>query len=253
MKYFTAPSSIVRKVWGRADTVLFIFAGAAAEFALNKSVNWLYFTGKLPADPIGRLFATVGYARQIIFYETEKAYAAIDKMSWIHSSVENSRGMTIPDYAYRDVLFMLIYYSIAAFEMLERKMTGQEKEEVVSVFCVVGERMKIPGLPGGYKEWIVMHECHLENDLWKSHYTTDLYKQYRRSLGKRRYLVLLEVQKRLVPPQVKTLLQLKGISFLSPALGLYKFFRALKMEWWLKSLLLPRAYIQQIKALEYSN
>ncbi|MEJ7663471.1 MAG: hypothetical protein WKG07_29945 [Hymenobacter sp.] len=39
--------------------VLFIFAGAAAEFALNKAVDWLYFTGRLPADPLGRLFSTV--------------------------------------------------------------------------------------------------------------------------------------------------------------------------------------------------
>ena len=42
---------------GKGDTILFIFAGAgAAEFALNKAVDWLYFTGKLPTDPLGRLF-----------------------------------------------------------------------------------------------------------------------------------------------------------------------------------------------------
>jgi len=35
---FVAKNSIVRKIWGRADTTLFIFAGAAAEFALNKAV-----------------------------------------------------------------------------------------------------------------------------------------------------------------------------------------------------------------------
>ncbi|HRO45780.1 oxygenase MpaB family protein [Agriterribacter sp.] len=253
MEYFTEQHAIVRKIWGSADTVLFIFAGAAAEFALNKAVDWLYFTGKLPADPIGRLFSTVGYARQIIFAEKEKAYAAIDKMSKIHSAVESSRGMHIPDYAYRDVLFMLIYYSIAAFEMLERKLTRQEKEEVTAVFCAVGHRMKIPGLPAGYEEWKLMHSRHLEDDLHRSHYTVDLYKQYKRSLGKARYLVLLEVQKRLVPPRVKALLQLNGVSFLSPALVLYKICRTLKVEWLLKSLLLPRAYIKQIKALEYKT
>jgi hypothetical protein len=31
----------VRKIWGSADTTLFIFAGSAAEFALNKAVDWL--------------------------------------------------------------------------------------------------------------------------------------------------------------------------------------------------------------------
>jgi hypothetical protein len=53
MKTFTPQDSIVRRIWGKSDTVLFIFAGAAAEFALNKAVDWLYFTGKLPSDPIG--------------------------------------------------------------------------------------------------------------------------------------------------------------------------------------------------------
>lgn len=54
MEYFVSRFSIVRKIWGKSDTVLFIFAGASAEFALNKAVDWFYFTGKLPADPIGR-------------------------------------------------------------------------------------------------------------------------------------------------------------------------------------------------------
>jgi len=65
MSFFVSKNSIVREVWGKSDTVLFIFAGASAEFALNKAVDWLYFTGKLPSDPIGRLFSTVTYARRI--------------------------------------------------------------------------------------------------------------------------------------------------------------------------------------------
>jgi hypothetical protein len=69
MNYFVEQNSIVRKIWGNSDTVLFIFGGAAAEFALNKAVDWLYFTGRLPTDPLGRLFSTVSYARKIIFAE----------------------------------------------------------------------------------------------------------------------------------------------------------------------------------------
>ena len=61
--------SVVRRIWGKGDTILFIFAGAAAEFALNKAVDWLYFTGRLPADPLARLFSTVSYARIIVFAE----------------------------------------------------------------------------------------------------------------------------------------------------------------------------------------
>src|SRR5215216_2819041 len=127
MEYFAAPDSIVRKIWGQPDVTLFIFAGASAEFALNKAVDWLYFTGKLPSDPIGRLFSTVSYAKAIVFSEKEAAYAAIDRISAIHSSIEKARDFAIPDWAYRDVLFMLIYYSIASFELLERPLTEKEK------------------------------------------------------------------------------------------------------------------------------
>src|SRR6185436_11011741 len=100
-------------IWGKSDTILFIFAGAAAEFALNKAVDWLYFTGKLPSDPVGRLFSTVSYARKIVFSSLEDANKAIDTIRNIHTAVEQKRGAAIPDWAYREVLFMLIYYSIA--------------------------------------------------------------------------------------------------------------------------------------------
>src|ERR1700736_4799385 len=105
--WFVNEDSIVRQIWGKADTVLFIFAGAAAEFALNKAVDWLYFTGRLPADPLGRLFSTVTYAREIIFLDEEAALMALDKITAIHKGVEKSRGAQIPDWAYRDVLYML--------------------------------------------------------------------------------------------------------------------------------------------------
>src|SRR6476660_4208871 len=105
MESFVDKDSIVRKIWGKGDTVILIFAGASAEFALNKAVDWLYYTGRLPADPIGRLFSTVAYARQIVYSENEAALKAIDKITSIHAAVETSRQQQIPDWAYRDVLF----------------------------------------------------------------------------------------------------------------------------------------------------
>src|SRR5688500_16043285 len=126
MEYFVEKDLVVRQIWGKGDTILFIFAGAAAEFALNKAVDWLYFTGRLPFDPLGRLFSTVGYARAIIFSEKQSALRAIDAMAKIHADVEAKRGANIPDWAYRDVLFMLIDYSIRSFEVLERKLTEVE-------------------------------------------------------------------------------------------------------------------------------
>lgn len=249
---FVQENSIVRKIWGKSDTVLFIFAGAAAEFALNKAVDWLYFTGKLPSDPLGRLFSTVEYARKIIFTPTEQANAAIDTMSKIHTAVENSRGATIPDWAYRDVLFMLIHYSIAAYELLEQKISDEEKEEVYNVFYRVGTRMGIKELPATYIEWLPVREQHIINDLEKSNYTEDLFKQYKKHLGAMRFKVLIEGQKLVVPQHVKTLLHFNDFSMLTPVVPVYKISRLMKMDWLLKSILLPSAYKQQINQLDRS-
>ena len=96
MRFFVHKDSIVRRIWGKSDTILFIFAGASAEFALNKAVDWLYFTGRLPADPLGRLFSTVAYARRIVFLPYDEAIAAIDNITAIHEGVEKKRGDRIP-------------------------------------------------------------------------------------------------------------------------------------------------------------
>lgn len=253
MATFVAPDHIVRKIWGRADTVLFIFAGSAAEFAVNKAVDWLYFTGKLPADPLGRLFSTVTYARQIIFSNNDDAIRAIDKITAIHQGVEQARGAQIPDWAYRDVLFMLIDYSIRSFELLERKLSMKEKADVFDVFYRVGTQMKLTGLPVSYLQWEIMRGHHLHQDTISSEFTTDLYKQYKKNLGTVRYYILKQVQTMLVPAHVRQLLRLSRIPVLLPALLLYKLFRLMRLEGLLKNALLPLEYKAQIIALDIAG
>ncbi|TWI80204.1 uncharacterized protein DUF2236 [Lacibacter cauensis] len=250
MSLFVQEDSIVRQIWGKSDTVLFIFAGASAEFALNKAVDWLYFTGKLPSDPLGRLFSTVDYARRIVFTSTEDANKAIDTMRHIHAAVENKRGYNIPDWAYRDVLFMLIYYSIASYELLERNLSNEEKEEVYNVFYRVGMRMGLQELPSTYNEWLPVRETHLHNDLQTSNYTQDLFQQYKKHLGSMRFKVLIEGQKLVVPERVKQLLHFSDFSLLTPVVPLYKISRLMKMDWLLKSILLPSDYKEQINNLD---
>lgn len=250
MQYFVHTDSIVRKIWGKSDTILFIFAGAAAEFALNKAVDWLYFTGRLPSDPLGRLFSTVRYARKIVFAPLEEANKAIDTMRQIHSGVEKNRGAQIPDWAYRDVLFMLIHYSIAAYELLERKLNDSDKEEVYNVFYRMGSRMGVKELPLTYNEWLPVREAHLQSNLIKSEYTTDLFKQYKKHLGAFRYKILIEGQQMVVPARVRELLHFKSFSLLKPVVPLFKISRAVKMDWIIKTILLPSSYKEQIKELD---
>ncbi|PTQ94106.1 uncharacterized protein DUF2236 [Mucilaginibacter yixingensis] len=250
MSNFVSTNSVVRKIWGRADVVLFIFAGSAAEFALNKAVDWLYFTGKLPADPLGRLFSTVAYARRIIFADLDEAHRAIDQITAIHQGVEQSRGAKIPDWAYRDVLFMLIDYSIRSFELLDRKLTDAEKQEVFDVFYRVGARMQLQGLPQNYQEWVGMRQGHLDNDLICSDFTADLYRQYRKHLGGLRYFVMKQVQQMLLAPRVRQLLGMGRVVILKPVLLVYRLFRSLRWERPFKNALLPQKYKAQILALD---
>ena len=253
MEWFVKQDSIVRKIWGSADTILLIFGGAAAEFALNKAVDWLYFTGRLPADPIGRLFSTVTYARRIVFATADEANTTINKIRLIHTGVESNRGFQIPDWAYRDVLFMLIHYSIRSFELLNRRLTDTEKEEVFNVFYRVGSGMQVKDLPGTYREWLPVYQQHLNDDLAKSAYTVDLYKQYKKHLGVMRYRILVESQILVVPRKVKQLLGLERPSLMKPFIPVYKLTAKLNADRWLMSAMLPENYRKQIMDLNQTE
>ncbi|MDE3184656.1 MAG: DUF2236 domain-containing protein [Bacteroidota bacterium] len=250
MEYFVEEDSVVREIWGKSDTILFIFAGSAAEFALNKAVDWLYFTGRLPADPLGRLFSTVSYARKIIFAENEAALKIIDSIYGIHKVVENNRGKAIPEWAYRDVLYMLIHYSITSFELLERKLSSEEKEEVYDVFYRFGQRMQLKGLAINHQEWLQQRETDMQNDLAKSDLTVDLFKQYKKHLGPLRYFVLIEGEKLIMPKRVRKLLGFSKFSFLSFFVPVYKFSRKIHLDTSIKKLLLPQKYAREIADLD---
>ena len=124
---------------------------------------------------------------------------------------------------------MLIHYSLASFELLERKLTDPEKEELFNVFYRVGLRMGLKDLPLSYNEWLIMRKEHLQQDLEKAHYTVDLYKQYKKHLGSFRYKLLLESQKLVVPLHVNRLLGLGRSYWFPPILAMYKFSRRFKV------------------------
>jgi hypothetical protein len=180
----------------------------------------------------------------------DDAHKAIDTMRQIHTGVEKSRGASIPDWAYRDVLFMLIHYSIASYELLESKLTPQEKEEVYNVFYRVGTRMRLNELPLTYTDWLPVREAHLKEDLQRSEFTDDLFSQYKKHLGPIRFKILLEGQKLVVPARVKAMLHFSDFSLLTVAVPLYKLSRKLKMDRMLKNILLPAAYKDQINEID---
>lgn len=248
--WFVPETNPLRRIWSRADTIMVIFAGAAAEFALNKAVDWLYFTGKLPNDPLGRMFSTVAYARKIIFAERPEAEAAIRQINDIHRQLEKARQQPIPAWAYRDVLYMLIHYSVAAAALLQRPLTNDEAEEVYAVFREMGTLMEIPDLPVDYRHWRIDYERHLEQDLAKSAMTDDLFCQYRKHLGPVRHWVLLQTQSLVAPPPVCRLLSLSTNSHLRRLLPAYLWLRHRNSARWMQWLLVPSLYRRQVAGLE---
>jgi len=253
MKTFISKTSIVRKIWSTTDITLFIFAGASAEFALNRQVHWLYFTGKLPADPVGRLFSTIRYAQQIIFSAEGEAVDAISRINKIHHGVEAARGREIPAAAYKDVLYMLIYYSIKSFELLERKLTIEEKDEIVLTFAKIGSGMGIQDIPDSYSEWVSIYEVHLNENLENSLHTRDLFKQYRRQLGAFRYFILLEIQRLLVGERVNRLLRLGRPLLANWFVPAYRLVRRYDLSKLFIQVLVPNKFRGQLKSMDERN
>ena len=250
MGNFVAENSIVRTIWGNSDLVLLVFAGSAAEFALNRAVDWLFFTNQLPQDPIGRLFSTALFAQEIVFVDEATAQGTLDRITAIHGAVEQERGRRIPDWAYRDVLYMLIDYSERAYRLLYRPLKPREQEELYEVYRRVGEGLRIPDLPSSYAEWQADRRLHLERDLAYSQHTAKLYEQYRAHLGPWRYALLLQVQALLAPAEVCQWLKLSPAPLLVPATWLYGVYDQLQLRPLIQWLLLPSRYLDQARQLD---
>ena len=146
---------------------------------------------------------------------------------------------------------MLIGYSISAYELLHRKLSGSEKQEAFDVFLRIGDRMGIPGLPQTYDEFRVMRESHLRENLHRSRFTDDLFRQYKKHLGPLRFRIMVESQKLVVPKPVGELLGHQKGSVFPLMISAYKFSRKLKADRFLKSLILPKMYKEQILALDH--
>jgi hypothetical protein len=247
---FVPPGSVVRRIWGDADAILLVFAGAAAEFALNRAVDWLFFTGAIPSDPIGRFFITARYAQEIAFADRDTAELALARIRAAHEAVEQARGMQIPDWAHRDVLYFLIDYSERSHGLLRGSLKPAEQEELYDVFRRVGEGLGIPELPAAYAAWRVDRERHLRRDLAFSAHSAELYERYRAHLGPWRYWLLRRLQAALVPPTVARLLELRPARWLIAAVRVYRVLSRLGLRPLVRGALLPARYVGEVARVD---
>ncbi len=240
----------MRRIWGDGDVVLLVFAGAAAEFALNRAVDWLFFTGRIPQDPLGRLFSTAAYAQQIVLADQAGAERTLARIRAVHGAVEGARGARIPDWAHRDVLYLLVAYSERAYETLHHPLTVPEREDLWAVFRRVGLGLGIPELPAQYADWRVDRERHLERDLARGEHTRALYAAYHQHLGPWRYQLLRQVQGVLVPGHVRELLGLPGKPWVRSLLPLYPAAARLGLRGAVRRALIPPAHLASVQRLD---
>lgn len=215
----TSSPTVAQRIWSDPTCLLLIFAGGSAEFAVHPNVDWLFFTGKLPADPIGRFFSTIDYLRQMLVVSAAEREPLARSLRGLHTDIEERRGGRIPDIAYRDVLSMDIYYSIVASEVSQgRAMSVEDRDDVVSELVLFGDQMGIPNLPTNYAELCEMRRERFA-DYGQSEFTGQLLSSYRKALGFVGYRSLLATYPLLLEPELWKRI---GLSFqpLAPILKL---------------------------------
>jgi hypothetical protein len=208
-------SEITRAIWGDAENILLIYAGSAAEFALNPENHWLFYTGKLPSDPLRRLEGTLRYQRKLFFTSQEAMPALARHIKHVHSEVEKKRSeeqgeIKISDVAYRQVFSMLIEYGILGYEYLHcRKMTSLERETYFNDMRSIALMMEIADFPDDYCDYLDWRSRMVVSELQANALTWELMKAYRKSLAPVSYWGLLQFQARFIHPTLAGRLQLR--------------------------------------------
>lgn len=251
MYHPTLSSAVTRRIWGSPDAILLFFAGGAAEFAAIKAVDWLFFTGRLPGAPLERFFETVRFAQSVFFGDLASATEAIEQMNSIHRRVEDARGEEIPQWAYRDMLFILIDYGERAHEVVFGPMTEAERASHFRVVLTLGEAMHLSGLPTTYAEYRDQRRQQLLEDYARGPLTDELYASYRRALGPLRFRLLGLVQASVLPEELGEVLRLKPYPLVDELLRCYRFVpgggNKLRP---LHKVLLPGRYARQLREME---
>jgi hypothetical protein len=245
---YTCPA--IQRIWGSPDAILLFFAGGAAEFAAIKAVDWLFFTNRLPAVPIERFFETVRFAQQVFFGTPSQAAATIASINRIHRHIEAARGMPIPEWAYRDVLFLLIDYGERAHTILYGPMSAADQQAHFEALLALGQAMQVRDLPTTYAAYQAQRHQQLRDDYVASELMQRLFGSYRAALGWWRYWLLRRIQASLLPVELRPVVGLQANWLIDGLLRCYRYLpgEGSKLPW-LHTLLLPDNVATQLGRL----
>ncbi len=232
-------SSITRQIWCNVENIVLIYVGAAADFALNPDVHWLFFTNCLPSDPARRFIETFAYNQRVFFTAPQDIPTLGRQVRAIHTAVERQRAAAggpdhIPNRAFIEVNDMLVEYGIRGYEYLHRRaMTDAEKEAYYQDMKAACESMGVTDLDADYAAFCVRREQTLHETLHVNDYTPRLYDSYKRGFGAFRYWVGALFQAHFVHPLVRQRLNLPY----SRAIGfLYHLYPHIRSEWAFRAL-----------------
>jgi uncharacterized protein (DUF2236 family) len=254
MHHPAVSSPVTRRVWGSPDAMLLFFAGGAAEFAAIKAVDWLFFTGRLPGAPVERFYETVRFAQRVFFGNPAQAAAAIEEINRIHRRVEAARGEEIPQWAYRDVLFILIDYGERAHGIVFGPMSEEERISHFEAALALGQAMHLSGLPTTYAQYRAQRSRQLVDDYARTPLTDELYARYRGALGPWRFRLLRLVQASLLPDELRRVLGLEPNRLVDGLLRVYRHLPggANKLRP-LHAVVLPRRFAEQLRKMERTS
>jgi hypothetical protein len=251
MYHPTLSSPVTRRIWGSPDAILLFFAGGAAEFAAIKAVDWLFFTGRLPGAPVERFFETVRFAQGVFFSDPAGATDAVERINRIHRRVEEARGEEIPQWAYRDMLFILLDYGERAHEVVFGAMTETERASHFGVGLALGRAMRLSDLPTTYADYRDQRHRQLLEDYARGPLTDELYASYCRALGPWRFRLLRMVQASVLPEELRGVLRLEPNPLIDELLQCYRFLpgggNKLRP---LHGVLLPGRFVGQLRKME---
>lgn len=248
---FTCPA--IQRIWGSPDAILLFFAGGAAEFAAIKAVDWLFFTNRLPAAPIERFFETVRFAQRVFFGTHSQATAAIASITRIHRHVEAARGAPIPEWAYRDVLFLLIDYGERAHTIIYGPMSASDRQAHFEAILALGRAMELPGMPASYAAYLAQRHQQLVDDYAASALTERLFDSYRAAIGAWRFRLLRLIQASLLPEELRPVLGLQANWLVDRLLRCYRYLPGGGNKLgWMHGLLLPGQVAREVHGLAQS-
>src|SRR5262245_57803372 len=131
---------------------------------------------------LSAFFETVRFAQRVFFGTYNQAAATIASITRIHHQIEEARGTAIPEWAYRDVLFLLIDYGERAHTIIYGPMSTGERLAHFEALLALGHAMELPGLPTSHAAYQAQRHQQLLDDYAPSALTERLFASYRAAL-----------------------------------------------------------------------